>query len=642
MSSVKTAPYGSWKSPITPSLIVKDAVKFADIAVDGSDIYWSEVRPSEEGRYVIVKYKSGEMQDMTSTSFNVRTRVHEYGGGAFTVRDGIVFFSNFADQRLYRLDPGRDPVPLTPEQDCRYADGVSDPFRNRLIFVREDHTQPGEPVNTIVSLDPGSGSAGDIMVQGNNFYSSPCLSPDGSCMAWLAWDHPRMPWDGTELWLADITEQGDISDALCIAGGPDESVFQPRFSPDGTLYFISDPEGWWNIHRYTSGSTECVYREDAEFGFPQWVFGMSAYDFMSGDSIACAYARDGMWSLGILSIEGGICDQQDTGFSAISSVHTAGKKVLFEGGSPLQMDCLVLFDPETGTSEILRRSSDVEIPKKYISVPEPVTFPTGNGAEAHGFYYPPRNDDFQPPENELPPCMVMIHGGPTSASSGTFSLSTQYWTSRGFAVLDVNYRGSTGFGRNYRDLLKGNWGIADVEDCVNGAGYLVSQGLADRERLAIRGGSAGGYTTLCALTFHDLFTAGASYYGVSDTEILAQETHKFESRYLDQLIGPYPEAKDIYQNRSPLHFAEQLSCPVIFFQGLEDEIVPVNQAEMMVKVLKENGIPVAYLTFEGEQHGFRKAENIMRTLEAELYFYSRIFGFTLADDIEEVEIINLE
>lgn len=641
MTSQRTAPYGAWRSPITAELTVRETVSFADTAVDSTGIYWSEVRPSEEGRYVIVRYADGKTEDIIQPPFSARTRVHEYGGGAFTVHNGTVFFSNFSDQRLFRKEPGMKPVPLSPEGGYRYADACFDPHRNRLVLVREDHTRPGEAMNTLVCIDTENGSAGETAAEGHDFCSSPCISPDGSRMAWLVWDHPNMPWDGTMLIAGDITAQGTVENVRTIAGGREESVFQPRFSPRGTLYFVSDPEGWWNIYRYNGTSAECVYRAEAEFGLPQWVFGMSTYDFLSEDRIICAYARNGVWNLGIIDTQSGACTGQDTGFSAISSVHAANGKAVFTGGSPRNLPCMVLFDPETENCEIIRRSCETEIPEKYISIPEPVSFASGDG-EARAFHYPPRNDDVTAPEDELPPCIVMIHGGPTSASAGTLSPRIQYWTSRGFGVLDVNYRGSTGFGRKYRDLLKGRWGVADTEDCVNGAEYLAAQGLADRNRAAIRGGSAGGYTALCALTFYSVFSAGASYYGVSDTEILAQETHKFESRYLDRLIGPYPEARDIYVKRSPIHYAEKLSSPVIFFQGLEDEIVPPNQAEMMVQALRKNGVPVAYCAFEGEQHGFRKSETIVRTLEAELYFYSRIFGFTPADDIEPIEIENLD
>lgn len=640
----KVAPYGSWKSPITTDLIVADIIAFGDIAVDGSDVYWNELRPQEGGRNVIVRRTSdGSTADVTPPEFNARTRVHEYGGGAMAVSGGIVYFSNFADQRLYRQEPGFEPQALTPEENLRYTDGVIDSQRGLMYCVREDHTEAArEAVNTLVALHLKAGGPGLVVASGNDFYSSPRLSPDASHLAWLTWNHPNMPWDGTELWVGALKEDGSLVDAGRVAGGARESVFQPEWSPDGLLHFISDRTGWWNLYRWLDGEVEALHAKEAEFGRPQWVFGMATYGFESAHSIICAYTGKDGWRVGRLDTQAGTLEPFNIPYSEIQSVlRVADGAAIFAAGSPIEPWSMVRLDLKSGRMELLRRSTSMGVDTGYLSAPRAIEFPTEGGLTAHAFFYPPRNRDYGAPERERPPLIVISHGGPTSASPSTLLLSIQYWTSRGFGVLDVNYGGSTGYGREYRERLNGQWGIVDVNDCVNGATYLVRQGEADRERLAIRGGSAGGYTTLSALTFRDTFKAGASYFGVSDLEALAKDTHKFESRYLDSMVGPYPKMRDIYEERSPIHFTDKLSCPVILFQGLEDEVVPPSQAELIVEDLRAKGVPVAYVAFEGEQHGFRKAENIKRALDAELYFYSRVFGFDLAEPVRPVPIDNL-
>jgi dipeptidyl aminopeptidase/acylaminoacyl peptidase len=427
-----------------------------------------------------------------------------------------------------------------------------------------------------------------------------------------------------------------------VAGGPDESIFQPEWSPDGTLYFVSDRTGWWNLYRLSAGSVEPLCEKEAEFGAPQWMFGMSTYAFLSSGLIVCSYTDHGSSHLALLDAQDGDLEPIRTSYSSVAFVRTdaATGDVVFRGGSPTGPACIVSLDPSTGENEVLRRSDEVEIDPGYLSIPEAIEFPTENHRTAYAFFYPPHNQDYAAPEGERPPLLVMSHGGPTAATSKALDLGIQYWTSRGIAVLDVNYGGSTGYGREYRRRLDGAWGIVDVEDCSGGAIYLAGRGLVDGDRLMITGGSAGGYTTLCALAFTDTFAAGASHFGVSDVEALAKETHKFESRYLERLIGPYPQRADLYRERSPIHHTQKLSCPVIFFQGLEDEVVPKEQAETMFAALREKGLPVAYVPFEGEQHGFRRAENIRRALDGELYFYSRVFGFELADPAEPVPIEN--
>ncbi|MBD2101389.1 S9 family peptidase [Leptolyngbya sp. FACHB-261] len=652
MAEPKVSPYGTWKSPITSDLIVAGTIGLGQVALDGDDTYWTESRPTEAGRNVLVRrtpddqinsQTDGQISDVTPAPFNVRTRVHEYGGGAFTVAQGMVYFSNFADQRLYRQEPGGSPQPITPEAAFRYANAVVDAAGQRLICVREDHSQGGhEPINTLVSVDLNSGDQ-QVLVSGNDFYASPCLSPDGSRLAWITWHHPNLPWDGTELWVGSFQADGSLGQLEQVAGGLEESIFQPEWSPDGVLYFVSDRTDWWNLYRWQNGKLEPLAPMAAEFGLPQWVFGMSTYGFASANQLICTYNERGTWQLASLDTTTLKLEPIATPYTEISSLQVAPGRVAFCAGSPTKATSVVQLDLSRLGSppEILRRSSELTIGTSYLSQPEVIEFPTGNGLTAYAFFYPPQNCDYRALEGERPPLLVKSHGGPTGATSSVLSLRTQYWTSRGFALLDVNYGGSTGYGRAYRQRLRDRWGIVDVEDCTNGALYLAQQGKVDGERLTISGGSAGGYTTLCALTFQTSFKAGASYYGVSDLEALARDTHKFEARYLDGLIGPYPERQDLYQARSPIHATERLACPVIFFQGLEDKVVPPNQAEMMVEALRAKGLPVAYVAFVGEQHGFRRAENIKRALDGEFYFYARVFGFEPADPIEPVPIENL-
>jgi dipeptidyl aminopeptidase/acylaminoacyl peptidase len=636
------SPYGSWKSPISAELVAAGEVGLEQVRIDGGDIYWIERRAHEGGRKVIVRRSAdGQVADITPAGFNVRTRVHEYGGGDYIVTNGTVVFSNFSDQRLYLQQLGSASKPLTPPERLRYTDGQIDRRGTMLFCVREDHSSQGEAVNTIVSVDLGGRDADTIVVSGNDFYSSPRLSPDGSRLAWLTWNHPNMPWDGTELWIGKLSEDGSLIDKIKVAGGIDESICQPVWSPDGTLHFVSDRTGWWNLYRWRENQIEPLCPMDAEFGQPHWVFGNSLYGFAAESRIICSYARNGCDYLATLDTAMKKLDTIDLPFTAISQVRVSGDQVLFIGASSTQTNSIVSLDLATRELEVLRSSRETAVDTGYLAEPRAIEFRTEGGLIAHGYFYSPRNKDYTPPENERPPLLVMSHGGPTSSSSASLKYSIQYWTSRGIAVLDVNYGGSSGYGRAYRERLNGRWGIVDVDDCVNGARYLVEIGEVDRDRLAIRGGSAGGYTTLCALTFRNAFKAGASHYGISDLEALAQDTHKFESRYLDRLIGPYPERRDLYIERSPIHFTDRLNCPMILFQGLEDKVVPPNQAEKMVEAMRAKKLPVAYLTFEGEQHGFRKAENIERVLEAELYFYSKVFGFELAEPVEPVKIENI-
>ena len=645
-----TAPYGSWKSPITTDLILSGAIGLGQVVLDDEDIYWLEMRPSEGGRMVIVKQApetdtepQPEPVDVTPEPFSVRTRVHEYGGGAYLVNDSVVYFSNFSDQRLYRQDPGEEPKPITPETDTRYADGCFDATRNLIICVREDHASVGEPVNSIVAVDAEGNAEQEVLFQGSDFCSNPRISPDGRTLCWLTWDHPNMPWDGTKLYSARFNDNGKLGEPHLVAGSTTESIFQPEWSPDNVLHFVSDRSGWWNLWRSEKGQLWPLTKLEGEFGKPQWVFGSGTYSFASDELIACSYTENDAWKIAMLHIPSKMLLAIETPYTEMGrgDFKVGDGKIVFIGGAPSLPMSVVQVDLASSKWWELRKSHDLEIYDGYLSTAQPVEFPTENGRTAHAFYYPPKNGDFEGPTDEKPPLLVKSHGGPTGSAGTALDLGVQFWTSRGIGVLDVNYGGSTGYGREYRERLNGDWGVVDVDDCCNAALYIVSQGDADPDRLAIDGGSAGGYTTLAALTFKDVFKAGASHYGVSDLEALAKETHKFESRYMDGLVAPYPEGKDLYQERSPINHTEQLSCPLILFQGLEDQIVPPNQAEMMFDAVRAKGIPTAYIPFEGEQHGFRRSENIKRALEAELYFYSKVFGFDLADEIDPVEIFNL-
>jgi dipeptidyl aminopeptidase/acylaminoacyl peptidase len=644
VANFSIAPYGTWKSPITSEAIVAGTIGLGGGCAEGEMLYWSESRPAEGGRVaIVVRSPDGQTQDVIAAPWNARTRVHEYGGGAWTVDRGWVYFTNFADQRLYRTQPGHEPIALTPEQPWRYANFVVDAQRDRLIAVREDHRQPDrEPVNELVAIALDGSQQVSVLATGWDFYASPTLSPDGSQLAWLTWQHPNLPWDGTTLWVADVAADGSLQNAREMAGGPEESVFQPSWSPDGRLHFVSDRSGWWNLYRQEAdGTARNLCPMEAEFGLPQWVFGMATYGFADANTIICTYTQNGLWKLAKVLISEGKLVEINQPYTSISDPFVTENFVIFGGGSAAKSGAIVRLDFATETIEVLKVSSTLDIDPGYLSEPQSIAFPTTGDRVAYALLYLPKNRDFQAPEGEKPPLKVKIHGGPTAQTSSSLNLSIQYWTSRGFAVLDVNYGGSTGYGRDYHCRLDGQWGIVDVDDCANGAQYLVDRGMVDGDRLTIAGGSAGGYTTLAALTFRDTFKAGASYYGVSDLEALARDTHKFESRYLDRLIGPYPERRDIYIDRSPIHHIDRLNCPVVFFQGLEDRVVPPNQAEMMVEALKKKGIPVAYVAFEGEQHGFRKAENIKRALDGEFYFYAKVFGFEPAETIEPIEIANL-
>jgi len=642
MSKKQKAAFGSWKSPITTDLMLSDSVGLGEISVFNNDVYWIEMRPQEKGRYVIVKCTSdGKHTDAIPAEFNARTRVHEYGGGSYLMTEQGLVFSNFSDQALYLINEDNNCIKLTNNETCRYADMVYDKNNERLICVREEHSNKKvEAINTIVAISLAEPTDELVLMEGADFYSNPRINLDGTQLCWVSWQHPNMPWDDTHLYRAEINNKGKLEVPQHIAGGNNEAVCQPLWSPDNALYFVSDKSNWWNLYRVVNDNVEHVIEMDAEFGVPQWSFRECNYDFVDKNTIQSIYRKKGLASICSIDVNKKTLKTLAFPYSYFESIVSNGHKSWFLAASPTQFPSIIEYDNNKKETSVLRKANKLSLDVENISLGESLSFPVDEKNEAHAFFYRPKNKEFTGLENEHAPLIVMSHGGPTGESHNGIKMVVQFFTSRGFAVLDVNYGGSSGYGRAYRQRLNKKWGIVDVNDCSKAALYVAEQNWVDKERLAIRGGSAGGFTTLAALAFTDVFKAGASHYGVSDLEALAKETHKFESRYLDSLIGAYPEEQELYKKRPPVYNVEQLSCPVIFFQGLEDKIVLPNQAEMMVEALKEKGIPVAYIAYEGEQHGFRQAKNIKRTLEAELYFYSTIFNFECVDDIESVEIFN--
>lgn len=649
MPARQIRPYGTWPSSLSAAQLAQGGRGITDLAVDGATLYWGETRPDDGGRVTILRRTAaGEVDEVLPAPWSARSRVHEYGGGALCVSDGTIYFVQLDDQRIYDHHPEGAPEPLTPPGLWRYADADVDRERDRLVCVREDHGGSGEPRNEIVAVDLERGDV-TVLVTGAAFYACPRVSPDGRRLSWLQWDHPNMPWDGTALCVGQLGRGGTVRSTRTVAGGPSEAIAAALWAPSGALLFASDRSGWWNLYQVDDPERNrpptALWPLEAEFAGPHWTFGVAPLGFTAGrdgrDDVVCVFGPPGARRLG--RIEGATGERRtyDLPYTELGNLRVAGGTAFVLVGSPTTPTQLVAVDLATGEADVVRQPSPLTLDPDDVSTAEALSFPTADGATAHAFYYAPRSAVYAGPPDERPPVLVLSHGGPTGHTATTLNPAIQYWTTRGFGVLDVNYRGSTGFGRAYRTALDGLWGVADVDDCVTGARYVVERGDADPRRLLIRGGSAGGYTTLCALAFRDVFAAGASHYGVGDLEALARDTHKFESRYLDRLVGPYPAERDRYVERSPIHHVESLARPVIFFQGTEDKVVPPAQTTAMVEALKAKGIPVAYVPFEGEQHGFRRAENIARALEAELAFYGRVLGFAPADRIAPVEIANL-
>jgi dipeptidyl aminopeptidase/acylaminoacyl peptidase len=635
------APYGAWVSPVSVELMTEAAIGLSGLCVDGQDLYWLEARPSENGRTVLCRRPAdGEIADLTPPPFNVGSRVHEYGGGAYAVAAGVVVVSERADGSVWLIEAGAAPRRIETPEDCRYADFEFDLPRRRVLAVREDHRSrpPSDPKAAIVALPLDPDRAEINLVEGPDFLSSPRLALGGERLAWIAWDHPGMPWDRTRLFVADVTREGAVEAARLAAGETPEAIVQPEWSADGTLYFCSDRTGWWNLYALRGTAIEALAPVEAEIGGPHWVFRQRYYDFLTDGRIVAAIVRDGIRTA--VLIAGGKISPLGIG-QAQDCPRPLGDGLAYIATPPAAPPSIAIRPKvDGGTPFVVRAAAPPVLPEDTISLGEPVDFAT-RGGTGHGFWYPPKNRDYKGPSGELPPLVVLSHGGPTSMTTNGFSLNIQWWTSRGFGVVDVNYGGSTGYGRAYRERLYGQWGVVDVEDCAAAANHLVERGLADGNRLIIRGGSAGGFTTLAALTSLHLFKAGASFYGVGDLMLLAKDTHKFESRYLDKLIGPLPQAEALYRGRSPVNHVDRLACPAIFFQGEDDKTVPPNQAQTMVEAMAARGLPVAYYSFAGEGHGFRKAETLRRVLQFELDFYGRVFGFTAPGLSEHVEIANM-
>ncbi len=641
---VQVLMYGEWPSSIRIDDLIVDNVRLSEPWVDGDDAYWIEGRPVEGGRSVLVRRGAdGTTVDLTPPPFDVRTRVHEYGGGAYTVAGGTVLFSDRLDGRLYRLDPGQaDPVTVTPEGPWRYADLRFDAHHRRFLAVREDHGGSGQAVATIVGVPLDGDRAPRVLVEGPDFLAAPRISPGGEWLAWLEWDHPDMPWQATRLRVAPVLEDGSIGRSDLAAGGPEESIVEPQWSPEGVLHLVSDRSGWWNLYRLSEGPRlEPIAPMEAEFADPSWVFDRSSYGFLPDGSIVAVARTDGRDRL-LLVRPGEQIGEIETPFTEFDAPRVGGSAVVAIASAPGEAPSIVAFDPTTlAPTGVLRRSHSTTVDPATVSIPEAIAFDTTGGRTAHALYYRPTNPLATAPEGERPPLVVRIHGGPTSNASSGLELGIQLLASRGIAVVDVDYGGSTGYGRAYRDALEGEWGVMDVDDAVAAARFLVERGDADPDRLAIEGGSAGGYTTLRALTTTDVFSAGISLFGVGDLEALARETHKFESRYLDGLVGPYPAMAERYRDRSPIHALDHIRCPVLILQGLEDRVVPPDQADAIAAALAANGVPYAYLAFEGEGHGFRGADAIRRTIEARLTFLGAVFGFEPADDLPPLEVPGL-
>lgn len=600
--------YGSWQSSITAEQVAKGTLKFSEIKLDGSTVYWLERNPADAGRTTIKSWNANEGEkEILPREYSVRSKVHEYGGGAFLFDTTQIYFVNESDQQIYSLDKIRNVKKITDAQQGRFADGCIHPDGS-LFYVMESHV--GAVANSIVHIDPGTGDITTI-ASGYDFYSSPRVSPEGNQLAYVCWNHPNMPWDGTELWIHNL----NTLQKQKIAGGQSESIHDPQWSPEGQLYYISDRSGWWNI--YSQG--DALWNLEAEFTLPPWVFGRSLRGF-SKEGIFGSYVKNGSHGFYSLDPIEGKAQIISLPFTDVDEVVVNGESVAFIASSVADPCSIILYDLRNHSFKTIKRCCYEVVSDEYISKPFAIDYPSNNRM-AHAFYYPPQNPQFCGLANEKPPLIVNVHGGPTGHISPGYSAEIFFWTSRGFAYLDVNYGGSTGYGREYRDSLKGQWGIVDVADCINGALYCEAEGLADINRLTIMGASAGGYTVLAAVAASDLFKAGADYFGVSDLEMLALDTHKFESRYLESIVAPYPQQREIYEKRSPISNIEKINTPVIIFQGDMDMVVPPSQSEIMFKSLSERKIPAAYHLFAGEGHGFRKSETLQSCLEEQLSFF---------------------
>ncbi|KAK6183073.1 hypothetical protein SNE40_010620 [Patella caerulea] len=648
------AAFGSWKSPISSRSVTESAVGLSQISLDQDssytdNVYWVESRANENGRNALCTFnvKTRETTTLTPIDYNVRTKVHEYGGKSYAVYQGTVYFSNFTDQALYVQKNATDPVLLTEKnKGLRFADCFYSAKKQRIYCIRESHEPNQEAKNSVVSIHPTTGQQ-TVIASGADFYSDARVSSDGKQICWIQWIHPNMPWDSTNLYVAQLTENGEAvveGSVKKIETGDNNSIMEPKWTASNQLTFISDHSNWWNLYTLnSSGQIVNLLPRDVELGGPKWQLGGSAYclDPKGGDNIITSYGG----ALEILNTKTGKTEEINyTGYKKHKDIHWSSTGYLYcIADSSTQFPSVIQIDLNSKKVSVLKESRSLSIDQGYFSLPEAITWQTKDKQLSHGYFYPPCNKDYQGTDGELPPLLVRAHGGPTSCYDNNLDIKLQYFTSRGFAVLLVNYRGSTGYGKEYRHSLRGKWGLYDVDDCSSGALYLGKQGKVDCNKLCIDGGSAGGYTTLACLTFTDVFKTGASHYGIGDIESLAAETHKFESRYLDKLIAPYTtEGRVILHERSPINYVDRINCAMAFFQGDEDEVVPPNQAEMMFAAVKAKGKPAALKMYKGEQHGFRKAENIQDALDGEFYFFSKVLGFTSADSYNNLTIENLK
>jgi len=639
--------YGAWASPLSAMALATASSSIGYARASGGRLHWTENRPNEGGRIALLTLDGqGHAVEVTPPGFSVRTRVHEYGGIAFAHAGGCLLLCNDHDQCLYALSAGQPPRPLTPP-GLRYADGAATGDGARAYFVREDHRAPGEARNTVVAVDPARPSAGTVLFAEADFVAAPRPSPDGHRLAFVSWNHPHMPWDGTRLHVGALSAEA-LHGVQTIAGGATESVIEPCWDADGSLYFLSDRSGWWNLHRWHGGSAEQITAFEAELGGPLWQLGQSNYALLGDGRALVRICRNAIDQLALVDVASGATTPLRLPFVAYRSLGLLDARTAFAIASAEDdLPALITIDLASGGHAVVRRTAETPpLPKSFVARAEAIEFPTAPAADgeprtAHAFFYAPTNPGFIAPPAERPPLMVVLHGGPTSHRATDLHLSTQFWSTRGFAVVDVNYGGSSGFGRAYRERLRGQWGVVDLADTVAAVRFLIDAGRVDPKRIVIRGGSAGGYTVLCALAFTDVFAAGINYYGVADLAILAADTHKFESRYLDSLVAPLPQGQAIYRARSPIHHLQRMNSALITFQGAEDKAVPPEQSRAIVAAVRARGQPVAYLEFEGEQHGFRRAGNITRALEAELYFLGRVLGFKPADAVAPVVIENL-
>lgn len=666
-----TSSYGNWQSPLSAKQVIATANTPVDLTIDQGQLYWLELRPNENSRLTLLTLQDNKPLELTPAPINVRSRVHEYGGNGYLILENQLYFCDGEDQRIYRLDllsNTSPPQPITPPGPFRYADLQLDPRRNCLLCVRESHpTTPktAYPHNEIIAIDLNTGQQHSL-VSGADFYASLQLSPDGKRLCWLNWNHPHMPWDAAELHYGELDAQGLLNDPQHLAGSPNESIFQPSWENDTHLIFASDRSGWWNLYRQKAfpqkTPAECLHSATMEFGRAQWVSGQRTYcltqapkvqppkaqpskaprpQVLPAKNILCGYLHQGHWRLGEISEQG--FKAFGPPYSDIKSVTADEEHAWFIASYPNRPDNIVRLNlTSLKTSPLFK-----PVPhsySEYFSIPQSIHFNNRNQEQIQGFLYLPHHKDHPPtpsPPPSLPPLIIKTHGGPSAYTSSRLDLNIQFWTSRGFALFDINYRGSTGFGRTYREKLYGQWGVVDVEDCIDAAQYLVAQHLVHPQQQIIRGHSAGGYTALCALMFHRQFNAGASLYGISDLKKLAAECHKFESHYVAKLIGSEEEFPQRYRERSPLNADQKTACPIIFLQGLKDKVVPPNQSQLMANKLKKEGMPVAYIEFPEEGHGFRRSDNQIAALEAELYFYRRILNLADTENLPEIDIVNL-